>query len=76
MTMNLEEWRNTCLVNCSCTAYSNMGIRNGGSGCLLWLGDLVDIRVFDDNEQEIYIRMAESELGMNLSSDRKSQYYF
>jgi hypothetical protein len=55
------------LEKCNCTAYSNLDIRNGGSGCLLWFGDLVDIRVLDDNEQEIYIRMAESELGMNLS---------
>jgi hypothetical protein len=66
-TMNLEECRNTCLEKCNCTAYSNLDIRNEGSGCLLWFGDLVDIRVLDDNEQEIYIRMAESELGMNLS---------
>eukprot|EP00258_Populus_trichocarpa_P032149 XP_024448168.1 uncharacterized protein LOC18095686 [Populus trichocarpa] len=61
-TMNLEECRNTCLEKCNCTAYSNLDIRNEGSGCLLWFGDLVDIRVLDDNEQEIYIRMAESEL--------------
>jgi len=73
-TMNLEECRNTCLEKCNCTAYSNLDIRNGGSGCLLWFGDLVDIRVFAENEQEIYIRMAESELGMNLSSDKKTHF--
>jgi hypothetical protein len=68
--MNLEECKKKCIKNCSCTAYSNLDIRNGGSGCLLWFGDLIDIRVIAVNEQDVYIRMAESELGMmNLSSD-------
>ncbi|XP_061979111.1 G-type lectin S-receptor-like serine/threonine-protein kinase At4g27290 isoform X2 [Populus nigra] len=74
-TMNLEECRNTCLEKCNCTAYSNLDIRNGGSGCLLWFGDLVDIRVLDDNEQEIYIRMAVSELdnGDGAKINKKSK---
>ncbi|KAJ6423308.1 hypothetical protein OIU84_024282 [Salix udensis] len=67
-TMNLRECKNKCLEKCNCTAYSNLDIRNGGSGCMLWFGDLIDIRVLSENEQEIYIRMAGSELGMNLSS--------
>ncbi|KAI5571707.1 hypothetical protein POPTR_011G126251v4 [Populus trichocarpa] len=61
--MNLEECKYMCLKNCSCTAYSNLDIRDGGSGCLLWFGDLVVTRVFSQNEQDIYIRMAASELG-------------
>ncbi|KAL9383217.1 hypothetical protein Peur_023540 [Populus x canadensis] len=60
--MNLEECKNTCLKNCNCTAYSSLDIRDGGSGCLIWFGDLLDIRVFVENEPEIYIRMAASEL--------------
>jgi hypothetical protein len=72
-SLDLEECKNTCLKNCSCTAYSNMDIRGGGSGCLLWFGDLIDNRRFSENEQNIYIRMAASELGMNLSSDYKIQ---
>ncbi|KAL3652492.1 hypothetical protein CASFOL_002173 [Castilleja foliolosa] len=60
-SLNLEECEGVCLRNCSCTAYSNMDIRNGGSGCLLWIGDLVDIRAVSGEEQGIYIRMAVSE---------------
>ncbi|KAL6529537.1 hypothetical protein OROGR_015160 [Orobanche gracilis] len=59
-SLNLEECEAICLRNCSCTAYSNLDIR--GSGCLLWFGDLVDIRGLSGEEQEIYIRMAASEL--------------
>ncbi|XP_034898841.1 G-type lectin S-receptor-like serine/threonine-protein kinase At4g27290 isoform X4 [Populus alba] len=62
-TMNLEECKNTCLKSCSCTAYTNLDIRDGGSGCLLWFNDLIDMRTFFQNEQEIFIRMAASEVG-------------
>ncbi|KAG5235586.1 G-type lectin S-receptor serine/threonine-protein kinase [Salix suchowensis] len=61
-SMNLDECRSTCLKNCSCTAFSNLDIRNGGSGCLLWFGDLIDTRIFVDNKPDIYVRMAASEL--------------
>jgi hypothetical protein len=45
-----------------------MDIRNGGSGCLLWFNDLIDI-LFQDEKDTIFKWMAASELpGMNLSS--------
>ncbi|XVE50444.1 hypothetical protein DITRI_Ditri01bG0162800 [Diplodiscus trichospermus] len=65
-SMNLEECKNLCKKNCSCTAYANLDIRKGGSGCLLWFVDLVDVREFTENGQDIYIRLAASELGMKL----------
>ncbi|XP_073267892.1 G-type lectin S-receptor-like serine/threonine-protein kinase At4g27290 isoform X2 [Populus alba] len=61
-SMNLDECKNTCLKNCSCTAYANLDIRDGGSGCLLWFNDLIDMRTILQNEQDIFIRMAASEL--------------
>ncbi|XP_034895763.2 G-type lectin S-receptor-like serine/threonine-protein kinase At4g27290 [Populus alba] len=61
-SMNLEECKNTCLKNCSCTAYANLDIRDGGSVCLLWFNDLIDMRTFLQNEEDIFIRMAASEL--------------
>ncbi|KAG5255097.1 G-type lectin S-receptor serine/threonine-protein kinase [Salix suchowensis] len=70
-TMNLRECKNKCLEKCNCTAYSNLDIRNGGSGCMLWFGDLIDIRVLSENKQEIYIRMAGSELGALLRNPHK-----
>ncbi|XP_034678403.1 G-type lectin S-receptor-like serine/threonine-protein kinase At4g27290 isoform X3 [Vitis riparia] len=62
-SMNLKECASLCLRNCSCTSYANSDIRGGGSGCLLWFGDLIDIRDFTQNGQEFYVRMAASELG-------------
>jgi hypothetical protein len=75
-SMDLEECMNTCLKNCSCTAFTNLDIRDGGSGCLLWFNDLIDMRTFFHNEQDIFIRMAASELGMYLSSTRKVTLVF
>ncbi|CAI0439131.1 unnamed protein product [Linum tenue] len=63
VSMSLEECRGNCLRSCNCTAYANIDIRNGGSGCLLWFSELIDIRELEDSGQDIYIRMAASEIG-------------
>lgn len=62
-SIGLEECRVNCLNNCSCMAYTNSDIRNGGSGCVMWFGDLIDMRQFQTGKQDLYIRMAASELG-------------
>ncbi|RDY02158.1 G-type lectin S-receptor-like serine/threonine-protein kinase, partial [Mucuna pruriens] len=61
-TMNLDECRKSCLNNCSCTAYANLDIRDGGSGCLLWFNTLFDLRKFSEWGQDLYIRVPASEL--------------
>ncbi|KAG6688275.1 hypothetical protein I3842_11G116000 [Carya illinoinensis] len=63
-TLSLDECEGLCFKNCSCTAYSNLDIRGKGSGCLLWFGKLIDIVVYSQGGQELYIKMASSELGM------------
>ena len=70
-TMSLNECKVRCLNNCTCIAYSNSDTRNGGSGCAMWFGKLIDIRQMaankeDANSQNIYIRMPASEQGMGL----------
>ncbi|KAL5730626.1 hypothetical protein ACHQM5_003427 [Ranunculus cassubicifolius] len=63
-TMSLEECRVKCLKNCSCTAYANSDIREGGSGCILWFSDLSDMRKLNHVGHDFYVRMAASELGL------------
>ncbi|KAL0284557.1 UNVERIFIED_CONTAM: G-type lectin S-receptor-like serine/threonine-protein kinase [Sesamum angustifolium] len=63
--MTLEECEAECLRNCSCTAYTHLGLSKG-SGRLIWFDDLVDIRALSADGQDIYIRVASSELGKNL----------
>ncbi|KAK6785519.1 hypothetical protein RDI58_018974 [Solanum bulbocastanum] len=69
VTMTLEECKTICSRNCSCMAYSNIDIRNGGSGCLLWFKDLLDIRQLSKEGQDIYIRIAASESDRLEKSD-------
>ncbi|XVF77729.1 hypothetical protein PTKIN_Ptkin14bG0070300 [Pterospermum kingtungense] len=71
-TMSLEMCREMCLKNCSCTAYANSDIRERGSGCLLWFNDLMDIREYSEGGQDLYIRMAASELD-RIKKQRQSK---
>ncbi|CAL5405728.1 unnamed protein product [Camellia sinensis] len=43
-----------------------------GSGCVLWFGDLIDIKE-DENGQDLYIRMASSELELCGEERRENQ---
>ncbi|XP_019155957.1 PREDICTED: G-type lectin S-receptor-like serine/threonine-protein kinase At4g27290 [Ipomoea nil] len=70
-SMNLQECRQVCLKNCSCMAYSSIDISNGENGCLLWFGDLADIKVLRVDGQDLYIRMASSDLDYPSSSKGK-----
>ncbi|OWM88703.1 hypothetical protein CDL15_Pgr002470 [Punica granatum] len=70
-TIDLKECEKWCLRNCSCTAYSSLDIRGGGSGCLIWFNELIDIREYTENGQDLYLRMAASELGSNGEMKRR-----
>lgn len=64
-TMSLKECGEMCLKNCSCTAYADYQITNGGSGCVTWTGELLDVRVYTQGGgQNLYVRLAASEIGM------------
>ena len=53
-TMTLEECQRSCLENCSCIAYADLVIRDEGSDCLLWCDDLIDMRPFSQEGQDLY----------------------
>ncbi|KAJ0874199.1 putative protein kinase RLK-Pelle-DLSV family [Helianthus annuus] len=72
-TMTLEECRNMCKSNCSCTAYTNSNISGTGSGCLLWFGGLIDIRTFVGNGDTLYIRVSASELDSTENARSSSE---
>lgn len=57
-SMNLKECSEMCSKNCFCTAYANSDVEGGGSGCLLWFGDLMDVKEYNDVEHDLYIRIA------------------
>ncbi|XP_071907481.1 G-type lectin S-receptor-like serine/threonine-protein kinase At4g27290 isoform X3 [Coffea arabica] len=63
-SMTSQECKRECLKDCSCIAFTNSNITDGGSGCLMWFGDLIDIQEYhgENSEQDIYLRMPKSEL--------------
>ncbi|PIA38451.1 hypothetical protein AQUCO_02800277v1 [Aquilegia coerulea] len=72
-SMNLEECRVKCLQNCSCMAYANTDISGDGSGCIMWFTDLTDIRQMNNAGQDLYIRMAASEIDLHANSKMKKR---
>ncbi|KAL5548137.1 hypothetical protein UlMin_003368 [Ulmus minor] len=61
-SVNLKECKAKCLSNCSCMAVSNSDITGKGSGCIMWFGDLIDIRLLPITGQDLYIRMSAAEI--------------
>ncbi|KAG8365000.1 hypothetical protein BUALT_Bualt18G0057500 [Buddleja alternifolia] len=74
-SMTLGECRGECLKNCNCTEYANPYITDGGRGCLMWFGDLIDIREIQgaDSRQVIYIRLPVSELESDNNLEEKKK---
>ena len=64
MRMGLDECRAECLKNCSCLAFASADTRGGGSGCIIWATDLVDMEVFLEGGQDLYLRLAAADIGM------------
>ncbi|KAG5622746.1 hypothetical protein H5410_007964 [Solanum commersonii] len=54
-----SECEKLCLNNCSCTAYAYVaGIR-----CMVWSGDLLDMQDYSYSGEDLFLRLAYSELG-------------
>lgn len=76
MGATMEQCRERCLANCSCVAYAAADIRGGGhaSGCVMWMNDIVDVR-YVDKGQDLYLRLAKSELGKLICNNYPSTNY-
>ncbi|KAK9133693.1 hypothetical protein Scep_013221 [Stephania cephalantha] len=48
-----------CTSNCSCVAYA---YDTTGLGCLVWDGDIKDVRKFSNGGQDVYLRLDKSDL--------------
>ncbi|XP_019169087.1 PREDICTED: G-type lectin S-receptor-like serine/threonine-protein kinase At1g11410 isoform X2 [Ipomoea nil] len=68
--IGLEECKERCLNNCSCTAYASSNISYGGSGCITWYGELIDMREFTKGGQDMYIRVSASDLAQPVKKSK------
>ncbi|KAK2436967.1 G-type lectin S-receptor serine/threonine-protein kinase [Trifolium repens] len=74
-SMSLLECSDLCKKNCSCTGYANIEIVNGGSGCVMWLDQLIDIRAYPVGGQDLFVRLAASDVEddvLRKTYDRKT----
>ncbi|XP_057428739.1 receptor-like serine/threonine-protein kinase SD1-8 isoform X1 [Lotus japonicus] len=74
MSMDLVECEDFCRRNCSCTAYANIEVNNNGTGCVMWIDELLDMRQNSAGGQDLYIRIAASDVddsGYVVSSHKK-----
>ncbi|KAF7120835.1 hypothetical protein RHSIM_Rhsim13G0165700 [Rhododendron simsii] len=55
-----------CLKNCSCMGFAQTDI----SGCVVWSGELFDMREYNEGGQNLYVRVAASELGQEVAVKR------
>ncbi|XP_078432497.1 G-type lectin S-receptor-like serine/threonine-protein kinase At4g27290 isoform X2 [Wolffia australiana] len=71
-TMGMEECREACLRNCSCAAYAAAQVVNGTEhGCLMWSGELVDIRIYYDDGGDLFVRLALADVGDSPGAPRR-----
>ncbi|XP_042059084.1 G-type lectin S-receptor-like serine/threonine-protein kinase At4g27290 [Salvia splendens] len=72
-SMSLDECKDECLKNCSCSACANPYITNGGTGCVMWFGDLLDTRELPaaNGFQNVYIRVPLSLIDSTSDVEKK-----
>ncbi|KAJ1291337.1 hypothetical protein BS78_02G309100 [Paspalum vaginatum] len=69
--ITVDQCRQRCLANCSCLAYAASSIKGGDSGCIIWSSQLIDIRHFSNGGEDLYVRLAASDLPSNGDGSRK-----
>nr|CAB3454596.1 unnamed protein product [Digitaria exilis] len=72
--ITVEQCRQRCLANCSCLAFSASNIKGGDSGCIIWSSLLIDIRHFASGGQDLYVRLAASDLRRSQSTQRFNSF--
>ncbi|THG01337.1 hypothetical protein TEA_009407 [Camellia sinensis var. sinensis] len=65
--MSLVDCEEACLRNCTCVAFALTSV----SGCMVWFGELLDMKEFSEYGQDLYLRMAASDLARRL--DKRNQ---
>uniref|UniRef100_A0A1J3JTY3 Receptor-like serine/threonine-protein kinase n=1 Tax=Noccaea caerulescens TaxID=107243 RepID=A0A1J3JTY3_NOCCA len=60
--IGIKECGEKCKKDCDCTAFANTDISKGGSGCVMWTGEISDIRNYAEGGQDLYVRLAATDL--------------
>ncbi|KAH7660823.1 S-receptor-like serine/threonine-protein kinase protein [Dioscorea alata] len=69
-----NECRGRCLKNCSCTAYATANINGAGLSCVIWVTELIDLRMTSHPTQDVFVRLAAADLAsISSKPSKKSQ---
>ncbi|KAK6946797.1 LOW QUALITY PROTEIN: S-locus glycoprotein domain [Dillenia turbinata] len=72
-SMGPDECRVKCQSACSCTAYSSYDIIGDGNGCVLWPGDLVDLKKNTVDGLFLYVKLPLSLLDDDTNSNKRKK---
>ncbi|KAK6946804.1 Serine-threonine/tyrosine-protein kinase, catalytic domain [Dillenia turbinata] len=72
--MPFDECQSNCQNNCSCTAFAILYMVGQGSRCLHWFGDLIDLKMDNEDYLVLYIKVAASELGFDGISNKGKKW--
>nr|QUS47410.1 S receptor kinase [Raphanus sativus] len=70
-SIGVKECEKRCLSDCNCTAFANADIRNGGMGCVIWTGQLEDMRNYATAGQDLYVKVADADLVKKRNANGK-----
>ncbi|KAL2589207.1 hypothetical protein AAZV13_13G215100 [Glycine max] len=72
-TISSDHCEAECSMNCSCVAYAKLDVNASGKGCIVWFGDLFDIREVSVNGEDFYVRVPASEVGPNVDGNKRKK---
>ncbi|KAK3000459.1 hypothetical protein RJ639_021060 [Escallonia herrerae] len=70
--LSMQECGKECLKSCNCTGYASADVTTGGRGCFAWNGELNDMRQYDKDGQDFYLRVDAEELANSKRNSKGS----
>ncbi|XP_078436834.1 receptor-like serine/threonine-protein kinase SD1-8 [Wolffia australiana] len=71
MDMTLTECEKKCARDCSCAAYASANVTDKRGGCIIWKGEMLDIRVLEAEVHDLYVRVPKSYLENNKNKQTR-----
>ncbi|CAN7118951.1 unnamed protein product [Brassica rapa subsp. narinosa] len=68
--IDAKKCKERCLSDCDCTSFAAGDVQNGGLGCVIWTGDLSDIRTYSIGGQDLYVKVAVVDLVLSSDEER------
>ncbi|XP_020091509.1 receptor-like serine/threonine-protein kinase SD1-8 isoform X3 [Ananas comosus] len=71
LSLGIDDCKAWCTKNCSCNAYTSAYLNR--TGCSFWFGDLYGLQAGADEVQDLFVRLAASELKKHSDSTKGAE---